>query len=91
MTTRVRTFSLLRYVDAALSLAQYDRDEDGVIVASVPDASGFYSQGDTFEDARTNLRDAVEGSVLLALQLNLPIPALPGVKIEEHDAEAHAT
>jgi predicted RNase H-like HicB family nuclease len=78
----------MRYVDTALSLAQYERDENGIVVAIVPDASGFFSQGDTFEEARTNLRDAIEGNVLLALQLGLPIPAMPGVDIEEQDTAA---
>jgi predicted RNase H-like HicB family nuclease len=90
MVTRIRTFSLARYVDTALSLAQYERDENGVVVAIVPDAAGFFSQGETFEEARSNLRDAVEGNVLLALQLNLPIPVMPGIAIEEQDAEAFA-
>jgi predicted RNase H-like HicB family nuclease len=73
-------------VDAALALADYARDEDGVIVAAVPGASGFYAQGDTFEEARANLRDVVEGNVLLALQLGLLIPVMPGITIEEEDA-----
>jgi predicted RNase H-like HicB family nuclease len=90
MTTKLRTFSLLRYVDAALALADYDRDENGVVIAVVPGASGFFAQGDTFEDARTNLRDVIEGNVLLALQLGLPIPVVPGVPIEGQDAEANA-
>lgn len=79
MTIRVRTFSLMRYVDTALSLAHYERDEDGVVIAFVPQVSGFFTQGETFEEARTNLRDAIEGNVLLALQLNLPIPQMPSV------------
>ena len=91
MAVRVRSFSLLRYVDAALALAEYSRDEDGVIIAIVPNVSGFFTQGDTFEEARANLRDAIEGNILLALQLGLPIPKLPGVEIEEHDASAHAS
>jgi len=86
MTTKVRTFSLLRYVDAALQLVEYDRDDDGVVLAIIPGASGFYAQGDTFEEARTNLRDVIEGNVLLALQLGLPIPVIPGVPIEEQHA-----
>jgi predicted RNase H-like HicB family nuclease len=90
MTTKVRTFSLLRYVDAALALADYDRDEDGIIIAVVSDASGFFAQGDTFEEARANLRDVIEGNVLLALQLGLPIPVVPGVQIEEQDAQTNA-
>lgn len=90
MTIRLRTFSLSRYVDAALELAEYARDEDGVVVASVPEASGFFAQGDTFEEARANLRDVIEGNILLALQLDLPIPFISGVAIEEQDAQAYA-
>jgi predicted RNase H-like HicB family nuclease len=60
------------------------------LIAQVPDASGFFSQGDTFEEARENLRDVIEGNVLLALQLGLPIPNIAGVIIEERDAEAIA-
>ena len=71
----VRLLPLARYVQAALARAEYERDEDGVVIAEVPGASGFFAQGDTFEDARENLRDAIEGKVLLALQLGLPIPA----------------
>lgn len=76
MSTKLRTFSLLRYVDSALTLADYSSDEDGVVIAQVPDASGFFAQGETFEQARANLRDVVEGNVLLALQLGLPIPVV---------------
>jgi len=85
---KILSFSLLRYVEAALRQAEYERDENGVIIAQVPGASGFFAQGETFEDARLNLRDVIEGNVLLALQLGFPIPPVPGVEIEEQDAEA---
>jgi predicted RNase H-like HicB family nuclease len=87
---RLRFFSLLRYVEAALALAEYERDEDGVVIAQVPRASGFFSQGETFEEARANLRDAIEGNVLLALQLDLEIPPIEGVQIEVQHAQAVA-
>jgi predicted RNase H-like HicB family nuclease len=87
---KVRFFSLSRYVEAALRQAEYDRDENGVIVAHVPGASGFFAQGDNFEEARENLCDVIEGNVLLALQLGLEIPVVVGVTIEEQDAEAIA-
>ncbi len=82
---KVRVFSLSRYVEAALQLAEYHRDENAVVIAEVPGASGFFAQGDTFEDARENLHDVVEGNVLLALQLGLEIPAIVGTVIEEQD------
>ena len=85
---KVRLLPLARYVQAALECAEYERDEDGVVIATVPNASGFFAQGDTFEEARENLRDAIEGNVLLALQLGLPIPEIEGIAAEERDVEA---
>ncbi|MBI3951542.1 MAG: type II toxin-antitoxin system HicB family antitoxin [Acidobacteria bacterium] len=90
--SKVRIFSLARYVERALQLAEYSRDENGVIIGKVPGASGFFAQGDSFEEARENLWDVIEGNVLLALQLDLPIPRIPGVAIKEIErGEAHAT
>ena len=90
MIKKVRAFSLLQYVEAALTKAEYERDEDGVVIAQLPNASGFFAQGDTFEEARTNLRDVIEGNVLLALQLGYAIPPVEGIAIEEQDAQAVA-
>jgi predicted RNase H-like HicB family nuclease len=52
-----------------------------MVIARVPGADGFYAQGTSVEEARAELADVIEGNVLLALQLNLPVPALPGVDI----------
>jgi predicted RNase H-like HicB family nuclease len=80
-------FSMTEYADKALKKAEYYRDENGVIIAKVPEAPGFFAQGDDFEEARTNLREVIEGNVVLALQLGLPIPEIKGVKMTE---QAHA-
>ncbi len=85
---KVKIFPFSQYVEAALKLAEYQRDENGVVIAQVPNTSGFFTQGDTFEEARQNLRDVVEGNISLALQLGLPIPEIKGVKMEEQYAEA---
>ncbi len=71
---KVKFFAMSEYVDAAIKKAEYERDEQGVIVAQVPDADGFYAQGDNFEQARQNLREVIEGNVILALQLGWTIP-----------------
>ncbi len=88
---RIRVLSISRYVQAALERAEYKPDEGGVIIGSVPGAAGFFSQGDSFEEARENLKDAIEGNLALALQLGLPIPVFEGVPIEEQDVPAYAT
>ena len=36
------------------------------------------------------MRDAIEGNVVLALQLGLPIAPMAEVEIEVHDAPAYA-
>lgn len=81
---RLLGFSLTKYIEAALTLAEYERDEDGeLIVAIVPGASGFFTQGENFEEARENLRDAIEQVIMTRLQLGWEIPAIPGVQLEE--------
>lgn len=80
-------FSVTEYAEQALRMAEYLRDENGAVIGKVPGASGFFAQGDSFEEARTNLREVIEGNVVLALQLGLPIPEIGGVKVVEH---AHA-
>lgn len=74
--SKVRLFSLLSYVTAALAQTDYAHDEDGVIIAQVPGATGFFAQGDTFEEACANLCDVIEGNVMLALQLGWVLPVI---------------
>ena len=85
---KVRTFSLQRYVEEALHRAEYYQDENGAVIAKVPNASGFFAQGDSVEEARENLKDVIEGNVLLALQLGLELPHLKGVDIEKRDVQS---
>lgn len=87
---KVKMFSVSRYLEAALRLAEYERDEDGIVVASVPGAAGFYAQGASHEEARGNLEDVIEGNVILALQLGWEMPAIAGIEIAERDVETHS-
>jgi predicted RNase H-like HicB family nuclease len=70
-----------------LHKAEYYKDENGVVVAKVPGAQGFFAQGDSFDEARENLREVIEGNILLALQVGLEIPRLEGITIEEKDVQ----
>lgn len=89
---KAKYFALSKYVEAALKKAEYEKDENGVVIGKVPGASGFFAQGDTFEEARANLQDVIEGNVMLALQLALEIPEIEGIEIKEIDyAEIDAT
>ena len=37
-----------------------EQDEDGIFVASVPAIPGCHTQGDTYEEALTNIKEAIE-------------------------------
>jgi predicted RNase H-like HicB family nuclease len=37
-----------------------EQDEDGVYIAICPALEGCYTQGDTFEEAMTNIRDVIQ-------------------------------
>ena len=76
------TIHIFQYIQRALEKAEYCHDENGVIIAKVPGVEGFFAQGDNFEEARNNLRDVIEGNIVVALQLGFPIPKIGGLTIE---------
>jgi predicted RNase H-like HicB family nuclease len=67
----VKQFPLREYIQRALELAEFVTDEDGVVIARVPNTNGFDAQGSSVEVARTELEDVIEGNILLAQKLNL--------------------
>lgn len=48
--------------------------EDGFWVVECPSLPGCVSQGQTKEEAITNIRDAIEGYIAALTDDNLPIP-----------------
>ena len=53
----------------------FSSGEDGYIVASVPALPGCHSQGRTIEEARFNIREAMQGYLASLKFLGEPIPA----------------
>jgi predicted RNase H-like HicB family nuclease len=57
-------------------------DEDGIgYTAEVPSLPGCYSQGDTLEEALTNIREAIEGYVEALEADGLPVPPEESARI----------
>ncbi|MFA6471925.1 MAG: type II toxin-antitoxin system HicB family antitoxin [Candidatus Latescibacterota bacterium] len=48
--------------------------EDGYWVAECPSLPGCISQGKTKEEAITNIKEAIEGYILVLKEDNLPVP-----------------
>jgi predicted RNase H-like HicB family nuclease len=64
----------------AKSTVYFEADEDGMIVASCPSLPGCISQGSTREEARSNIREAVELYLESLRENGDPVP--PGVDQE---------
>jgi len=51
-----------------------EQDEDGVYIASCPALKGCYSQGDTIEEAKKNIEDAIRLHIEARKSIEEPIP-----------------
>jgi len=67
--------------------AVVERDEDGVFISSCPALQGCHSQGDTYEEALENLKDALKVYLEAKLSLGEPIPVEIGVDRVEVNVE----
>ncbi len=52
-----------------------ERDEDGLYVASVPALQGCYTQGETYEEAVANIKDAIRLHIGVRRDAGEPISA----------------
>jgi predicted RNase H-like HicB family nuclease len=70
------------FIKEVLKNARYKEGADvKCIVAIAPDLPGCMTQGDNFEEARTNLIDAIELWVTSALKDGDPIPTVNGCSL----------
>ena len=51
-----------------------EKDEDGVYIASCPAFPGCHAQGDTYEEAMENIKDAINLNIAARRDLGEPIP-----------------
>jgi predicted RNase H-like HicB family nuclease len=75
---------LIEYIQEALRRARYELIEDEEpYYGEIPDLKGVWATGKTLEECRENLKDVVEGWILVSLKKELPIPILGTFEIRE--------
>ncbi|MBM4037908.1 MAG: type II toxin-antitoxin system HicB family antitoxin [Planctomycetes bacterium] len=68
---------LLEYVQAALRHAKYRIfGEDGSYYGEIPECNGVWANAATLEECREELREVLEGWVILGIRKNLPPPVI---------------
>ena len=73
---------ILEYVQAALRHARYEiLADDGSYYGAIPECIGVYANAETLEDCRDELREVLDGWVLLRVHRNLPLPAIDGIDL----------
>ena len=76
---------LTEYVDEALGRARYEliEDEETPCYGEARELPGVWACGRTLEGRRRELKDVVEGWILVSVRQSLDIPALGGLEITE--------
>lgn len=72
------------YIEAALAMARYELiEDDAPCYGEVPGLDGVWANGTTLEECRHNLREVLEGWIVIRLRRGLDIPPVGGRVIEE--------
>jgi predicted RNase H-like HicB family nuclease len=68
---------LTAYIEAAMRKARYKiLEDDGTFFGEVPEIEGAWGNASTLEECREDLKEAIEGWLLVSLQHRLPIPII---------------
>lgn len=81
---------LTEYIDEALRRARYELIDDAETpyYGEVPDLPGVWACAGTLEDCRRELKEVIEGWILVSIRCSLDIPRLGEAEIVSNDAEA---
>lgn len=81
---------LTEYIEEALGRAHYEliEDPDEPYFGEVPDLPGVRASGKSLESCRLQLKDVIEGWILLSVKRSLPLPKLGEVEIEVESGAA---
>lgn len=75
---------LIEYVEEALRRARYEIiDDEEPYYGEIEELRGIWATGKTLEECRNNLKDVIEGWILLSIKKGLPIPKLGDFEIKE--------
>jgi len=72
------------YIEEAMKYARYELVEDEEpYYGEIAPLRGVWATGKTLEECRANLKEVLEGWLVLSLRKGLPIPPIGAVSIDE--------
>ena len=76
-----RRFILTDYVEQMISLAIYDKLEDGSFTGRIPQCKGVIAFASSLHDCENELRSTLEDWILLGLKLKHPLPVISDIDL----------
>jgi predicted RNase H-like HicB family nuclease len=75
---------ITEYVEEALRRARYEIiDDEEPYYGEVDELKGVWANGKTLEECRSNLKEVIEGWILISIKKGLTIPRLGEFEIKE--------
>jgi len=83
---------LVEYIEEALKRARYEIiEDDEPYYGEVTELPGVWATGKSLEECRENLRDVIDGWILVRIQKGLSIPRLGERQVQlPKELEVHA-
>lgn len=73
---------LTEYINSALENAHYEIiEDDKTFWGEIPELKGVWARGETLEECRNVLREALEEWIIFRLKRNLEIPVIKGINL----------
>jgi predicted RNase H-like HicB family nuclease len=72
---------LTEYLEHAMSHATYEHIEDGTYYGSIPGFAGVWANAPSEAAAHDELRDVLEGWILLQVADHIPLPTVDGLTL----------
>lgn len=75
---------ITEYIDEALRRARYEKiDDEEPYYGEIGELKGVWATGRTLEECRNNLKEVLEGWILVSIKKGLTIPNLGEFEIKE--------
>jgi len=75
---------IVEYIHEALNRAHYEIiDDEEPFYGEVKELKGVWATGNTLEECRRNLKEVIEGWILLSIKKGLPLPQIGDYQIKE--------
>ena len=73
---------IIEYIQGALRKAKYEvLEDDNSFYGEIPGFQGVWANADTLEDCREELREVLEGWLILRISWGLDVPEVDGISL----------